>query len=518
MPCEMRMSQGATRQDMSFAGWGGPWPWRCLLMAALLTSLAVLLWKLNGPLTDRHSFRQTQTALTAFWLPEHWAILRYQTPVLGAPWPIPFEFPLYQLLAALLSCAGLPLEVGGRCVSWLAMAGTLLPMRFVLRRLFGDDRCFCFCAPLYLLSPIVLFWGRTFLIETLAVFLLAMFVQHAMRALEVPRWQDVAAAGAFAALGLLTKVTTGPSFYVAVGLLAVRQLRRDGWNRTWRLALSLGCAMLIALGGALLWIHFSDQVKAENLLGEALTSANLREWNFGTLAQRLELSRWDDILARAGTDILGRPAWVALLPLLGALASPRCRWASLWAYGLFFLPILLFFNLHFVHDYYQTANAVFIILAGGIAFYGLVDRGRKVIGILLFSLQILSMALTFFDGKYANSMRNPPLRAVHVGAYLRENTRVGTAIVIFGNDWNSDMPYYAQRKSLSIPEILLPRVEQVPDIRDLLGGNPLSAVVICSDAPWRAVEENAVRHIENPVTTLVDGCAVIVGASTTQTQ
>lgn len=42
-------------------------------------------------------FRQTQTAMSALFIQrEHNFSLAYPTPVVGAPWSIPLEFPLYQ--------------------------------------------------------------------------------------------------------------------------------------------------------------------------------------------------------------------------------------------------------------------------------------------------------------------------------------------------------------------------------------------------------------------------------------
>ncbi|MFM8331947.1 MAG: hypothetical protein ACKN9T_09685 [Candidatus Methylumidiphilus sp.] len=63
-----------------------------------------------GPyIVDDHPFRQTQTALTALYLESFYEIFTYVTPILGPPWTIPFEFPLYQGLAKILSgTSGLP--------------------------------------------------------------------------------------------------------------------------------------------------------------------------------------------------------------------------------------------------------------------------------------------------------------------------------------------------------------------------------------------------------------------------
>ena len=52
---------------------------------------------LGRPLLERHSFRQTQTALTARIFHEQGIdLLHPKLPVLGAPFEVPFEFPLFQ--------------------------------------------------------------------------------------------------------------------------------------------------------------------------------------------------------------------------------------------------------------------------------------------------------------------------------------------------------------------------------------------------------------------------------------
>ena len=58
------------------------------------------LYYIHQPLIESHAFRQTQTALTSYWMLEEGWKIAYQTPVVGFPWAIPFEFPLYQSLVA----------------------------------------------------------------------------------------------------------------------------------------------------------------------------------------------------------------------------------------------------------------------------------------------------------------------------------------------------------------------------------------------------------------------------------
>src|SRR5262249_2211704 len=81
-----------------------------LLVLALMAALAVLCLGLFKPILDQYLSRQTQTALTSYWLMQGGPIFAYETPVVGFPWSIPYEFPVYQIIAAILSAAGIPLD------------------------------------------------------------------------------------------------------------------------------------------------------------------------------------------------------------------------------------------------------------------------------------------------------------------------------------------------------------------------------------------------------------------------
>nr|WP_281354009.1 glycosyltransferase family 39 protein [Solidesulfovibrio aerotolerans] len=409
--------------------------------------------------------------------------------------------------------AGVPLDAAGRIVSWLAMAGTLYPMYKICGRLFGDNRCFTYCAPLYLLSPIMLFWGRTFMIETFAVFLLAMFLWYCMLAIDTGHFAAYLAAALFATLGMVVKLTTAPPFLVAAGLYALLRLRQRGILRSWRCVLGLGLVMGLALGMTWWWVGFSDHVKLQNTFGQHLSSGSLTSWNFGTLAQRLDPVNWGALLRRLNSSILGGDIWLYVLAAVSVFAARHYRFIAFAAVLLFLLPILVFFNLHRVHNYYQTANAVFILMAGGITYAGLDRSGHGVWARSLLILQLASMVFVFNTGEYAAPLRHPYMRPVNVGHFVREHTPEKTAIVVFGCDWSSEIPYYAQRKSIVASDWMLGKSPQMANTLDRhLGDLPLAAVVTCprteKEDPRHPVAAEAITHISNPKAAVIDGCTV----------
>ncbi len=102
--------------------------WYCLLLLLAATAAAYLMaHRWNASLIDRHSFRQTQTAISVRSMLDGGPWLAYETPVLGRPWSIPFEFPTYQWLVALTVLAThLPLDQAGRVVGVVSFGMLLL--------------------------------------------------------------------------------------------------------------------------------------------------------------------------------------------------------------------------------------------------------------------------------------------------------------------------------------------------------------------------------------------------------
>ncbi|MGH7490376.1 MAG: glycosyl transferase, partial [bacterium] len=66
-----------------------------LLAAVAVHAIYYLCLGLTSPVLDLHNFRQAQTAISAYWSWREGFKLAYETPVLGYPWAIPFEFPIY---------------------------------------------------------------------------------------------------------------------------------------------------------------------------------------------------------------------------------------------------------------------------------------------------------------------------------------------------------------------------------------------------------------------------------------
>ena len=473
--------------------------------SALVVAAVVLLIGLSSPLLGFHSFRQSQTAIATYWMLHGSSWLSYETPVLGPPWSIPFEFPLYNwLVAGLVQLTGWPLDTAGRLVSFVWFLLCLLPARSLFQG-FGLPRLsFLLFAVLFLASPLYLFWGRAFLMETQALCFSLSFLAALRHQLAGGRghWTLLATLASLAAC--LTKITTMlPFLALALVMVAASLVER---RRAGALKLSfvavLAVSLILPLACFSVWNAHADALKAQNAIATLFRSSSsaMLLWNFGSLQQRVsaDMAR---ALGRGGLDIFG---WLA--PVAGALvvavvarrdALPRRERALIGSLvAAFMLPWLVFTNLYIAHNYYEAANAVFAIAAVAIALGGIVRRGLALPAAVLTGALLVSQ-YSWFAYRFWPMLTPDPAadQELAVARYLRENTPRDSVIAIYGLDWSSLVPYYSERKAIMEPtrmvqaprEVYLGRLHQ---LLQPLDGMPMSAVVRCDS---RLDDEEAVR-------------------------
>lgn len=331
---------------------------RLIVIGALLFSAYITIRYIQQPLADSYAFRQTQTALTSYWmLQEGWA-LAYQTPVAGYPWSIPFEFPIYQAaVAATAALTGFDLGAVGRFISFLFLVACAWPAFAISRRLnLPNTVPWVFCALLWT-SPLNVYWGRTFMIETAALFFSLACIPYAIDFIRrVGGWRSVALFWLFATAAVLQKATTGGPVLLFLALSAAfLQVRVKGFGfQALRRLIIPAVIISIPLVIGLAWAHYADIVKTANPFGSQLTSKALTTWNFGSFAQKLDFETWRLVIWERSL-VWNAGGWVGLLllvlPWFGGPAHRRFAWLSLAAVALFLLPVLIFTNLHFVHEY-----------------------------------------------------------------------------------------------------------------------------------------------------------------------
>lgn len=493
--------------------------WRWATAALGLTMLGFSAWvtfrAVDQPLVDIHAFRQTQTALTADWMVREGWRFDYQTPVAGAPWSIPLEFPLYQsLVAAVVAITGFDLSTTGRVVSWLFLLACGWPAFQMARRLGLPAAVpWSFCALLWS-APLYVYWGRTFMIETAALFFALACLPWWLDVLHGQggwrsRWLFVG----FATLAVLQKSTTGGPVLL---VLLVAGLARWLWpgspaagartRAAWASSLTLAA---LAVGG--LWTAHSDTVKLANPLGRLLTGGGLSAWNFGTLAQKLDSQTWKTVVWERGfgwnaAGLLGAAVLVCFWAWPADRSAPerrRDRLLVLAGLTLFLLPILIFTNLHVVHEYYQVACVAFLLAALAVVLGSWLPRVTGLAAVTPLALVPFVYAnIDHYRSAYGIVVARPldqqdplALERYRLGQWLREATPEGSGLVVFGQTWSSELPFHAGRKGCVCPTWYpdISRAWERPE--EVLGGVPLGAIVISPEPDGRPSREEITARV-----------------------
>jgi len=434
-----------------------------LLMVCFVYSVVAIHHGWRGELIGPYAFREAQTAITVNSLLKGGPWLAYETPVLGPPWSIPFEFPLYQWIVALVVKSGfIALDQGGKLVSELFFFLSLFPL-FKILRFLGLSRRQChLILALYCVSPQYLFWSGSFMIESTALalsllylWLVCIFCRQMCE--DRADWRVMVGVAVFGVLAGLVKVTTFFAFlaagFIAIAWLVVRKVRETGWNRAAVKAcvnISL-VSIVLPIFAVLLWTAYADSLKVRNPLGATLVSNALNSWNFGTLAQKASLTVWKTFYFRTVTDLAGNP-FVAAAVVAALVFCRRERLkVALVSLGLFVLVLATFTNLQYVHPYYSYANGVFLVVALGIAVTDLLESNRyakRIAGAVL-----LCLLLGFSCGHFIK-LYWPTQEQVFDFSVIRSEVESRSSeddvFIVYGNDWSSEIPYHIRRRAAMI--------------------------------------------------------------------
>lgn len=471
------------------------------IVAFAVTAIAVFITirYASQPLLEWQAWRQTQTALTSYWMMREGWSLAYQTPVLGYPWEIPLEFPIYQAIVAFISALGnFPLDPVGRWVSLVFVVACLWPAWQISRRLGLPTMAVWIFAILLLSSPIYLFYGRNFLMETTALFFTFASIPYAVDLREArPKATSALWFSFFTTLGFLQKVTTAlPVTIVLFAILAVAYLRQEGVSlrprrRLLLLAIVFGAPLLITA----LWFHYANAFRTLNPLMTEINHTNagmIGSWFSGNdLRFNTEVLRsifWERMFKHNGAGIFG----LATL-LLGFLVGDKnTRISIAAALVMFAIPVLMFIPHHRFLDYYQVSVAAYMLGSIAVALTAALRIFGKntVLPAAVCAAFAISNYFHFSQvyGAYLTQDINEKNNAtLAVSRYIKEHTPSDTGIVVFGlwskgaivpvNSWSSEMAYYSERKALTVEDGNIHLVQHDP--ASFLGDRKLGAMVFC---------------------------------------
>ena len=466
----------------------------CSIATALLIhALAVLAVRWNTPVIGMHAFRQTETAISSYWLLKGSPWLAYETPVLGAPWSIPYECPLYQLLvAALVRLTGMPLDPAGRLISFVFVLLMIHPVRKLALAYGRADTDMLVFTILLLASPVYLYWGTSFLIETFALFFSLAFLAESERSARTMNRAAIVASFVYGTIGALVKITTFVTCWSLALVMFVHHLTARWHSRRPLRPQLFTAAAILTPAPAVFWIwnRFADAHKAKNPIAASVNSTMISStvqghlWNLGTWGQ-LFSKQLVDAVGSACNDSLGGVAVLVAAGLLVIWYYAEFDRQTVTLAGIaiaaFLLPFFLFTNLFIHHNYYFTENAIFPVFAVTLVIGRLCSTGKWPAAWALLFIVVISQLLRFY-GFFARDIANPYYREMlPVAQSVKANTDPESVVVIYGQEWSPVIPYYSQRRALMEPE-WIPLPEVIAGLNGVLkpiDGHPVEAIVRC---------------------------------------
>ena len=425
-------------------------------------------------------FRQAQTAISAYFIQQdHDFSLAYPTPVLGKPWSIPMEFPLYQwTVVGLSNLTGLDLTKAGRVVSQGCFYLCLPAVFLLLGRIGVEKRRRWLVLALVVTCPFYIFYSRSFLMETMALMFGLWFWVSFERSVENRHWRWLLVAMLAGTGAGLVKVTTFMLYLLPTGCWALRRLWSGRNDRRWRGDLVwMALAVALPFAATLWWLRFADATKALNASAQFIREQNVGDFTWGTWAAHfspeLWRQKWNII-----TEQLSR--WPLLVGgfLLLALTGGR-RMAEAFRLLLWFGAVLVIFPVLYArHEYYFIANALLLLLAVGLGLVALAESGRPVWLVVLATLVFTGGHVARYLDGYYQAQVGISDGGDGLSHSLRGLTEPDEVLLITGQDWNSMTPYYAQRRALMIRENAEQNTAQLDAAFAALKGEKIGALVL----------------------------------------
>lgn len=404
------------------------------VIAMTILAAAIRIPTLSAPLVEAHAFRQTQTAYTALiYHRQGIDLLHTPLPVLGPPWEVPFEFPLFQALAAGLMDVGLSVEVAVRELSLFFFLLTGIALWLFIRNVAGAFSAAAAVAAFFF-SPFSLLWSRTSTIEFLATSAALGFC------LAVSEWDRLGGRGrlvlavSLGTVAALVKITTA-AIWLAPALFLLRK----------RGLATVAVAIPMLAGAA--WTKWADSIKETGEFTKHLTSPELLTWTFGTVADRFDYVTWLVwILWLTPLGLLGF-AWVGFLR-----HDLRARPIWIWFGAVIILAMLVFPALYAHHPYYVAAisPAVAGLIGGG---FVAALRARPRWFVVGWSALLIATTFAVTSGVWLSAFSSAdPGHELELAQGIAAATEPDDLVLITGRDWSPAILFYANRRGLMLPD------------------------------------------------------------------
>lgn len=411
--------------------------------------LALRLWHFGPEIDAPHDWRQCDTAWYIWDFYQNGIDLLHPAVCwMGASDTLALEFPLPEAVVALayqVFGESVPLA---RFIFLCFFAGALYYFYQTADLLFGQQLA-RLATLVYLALPLSIFYSRAIHIDFAAILLVHAMFYYFLFGVKHRRWEYIFFSSLAAALAVVIKAPYAVAFALPMFYYAIQQKEIRWTIRT-------GGFYLFAVAAFWLWQYHVNVINSaapdlDYILHYRKMTQN-STWYFGTIDLRLSLYPWWILLQRGVLEVAGIGGIVFFLLGLWRLNRlPGFQLLLFWMLGLA-AYVLIFFNLNFVHNYYQIPllAPVAILCAGGLQ-TAASEKSRRLLG--LFGL--LAVANIFYTE--INYFKVTP-EHVEAGQLIRQNTPDSALVIVTFQTMDCRNPkilYRARRRGWSLEEAAL---------------------------------------------------------------
>ena len=364
------------------------------------------------------------------------------------PGYIEVEFQFYTLLVALLYKIFGIHEWLGRLVSVIFWSGSFWYLAALIKKFLGKN-CSLFGLMFYCLSPLGIYYSRTFMPDSAMIFFSVGLIYYFSCWIENDRNTNLALATFFAALAFLVKV---PTLYLGLPLLYLTWqkfgIRMFINKRLWLF-------LVLSLLPALLWYYHAHQIYLtyHNTMG--IWSGSSGKW--GSLSLWLDKSFYQAIFHRLWGIVMTPPGF--LLFVLGLFLKTDKERGYLFHFWLVGLVIYTFIlgEANMMQEHYQLplVPVAAIFIGKSLALIGDYKAMKdsifdsKIFKVFIAIIFFLLAILSFKELSPHYQVETPILEAARTVSRMSNKTDL---LITYG-DHDPAILYYAERKGWSIMDI-----------------------------------------------------------------
>lgn len=446
-----------TRSETAPTEAGGPDPVGATISRPVFAMLVVLLcaqrlFHFGVEIDTPHMWRQSDTAhYIQTFAEEGIDLLHPKVCWMGDYEVTILEFPLPEAVAAVGYRVFGPSHRVARAVFFAFFLGSVFFLYRLLDEIF-DPGIARMATLIYLAMPLSLFYSRAIHIDFAALFFVHGMAFFFVRGLRRESLTQMWIGSAFAAMAMVIKAPTVVPLTLPLVWIVISE-------RRWRIVARSIPALLAPALLFILWQGHVHRINSSAPDWSFIPSYRKMTaswgWYFGSLAQRLQLGNWLNILERGWFEILGSIGVPAAA--VGAVLSRRRDTAFLgfWILGAMAM-VLVFFNLFVHHNYYLIpvlAPAAAAVALGLRWIANSVTTRPAIAGVLIL---LIVAALAVEHAIYAERTYYVVRHGfIDTGRAIERETGPGTLVVVSSGGLDARSPhilYHTGRSGWSVPD------------------------------------------------------------------